>query len=205
MLAQMRLAAVAAPLPKDAVHLEISFPQHDLEIDVPPPPPPPPPPPGAKRAPPPPPPPAARPKPKKIALKPIVFHVIAVPDQGATWLGFGLDPKLLAQRAVAALSSTSDASSLGKTPAAEPLKSAKVNGAWMITLRGLLVFTALKHSSRSPYGMLSSTPNQGRSPIVLTFAAKGPSQEAAAGSAVSTFKLPRGAIEDIVRIAFASR
>jgi hypothetical protein len=196
-------------LPKDAVHLEIVVPQSDLEEM----PPPPPPRGGAPRAtdgrpdqkgpaqP------AAKPGPppvaKKIPRKPMVLHVIAVPDQGATWLGFGLDAKLLAQKAAAALSSAPEANTLGKSISADAMREVKANGAFFATVRGFLVFTALEHRSRTPFAMLGALPNKGSTPMVLTWTAQAPSQAAAAGSGVATFKLPRAAIEDIVKLVMA--
>lgn len=213
MLAQMRIVPMPAgvTLPKDAVHLEIVMPRADLEEM------PAPSPvragpvqgqlPGAKAGagakPAAPAKPAAAPKPKLIPRKPLVLHVIAVPDQGGTWIGFGLDGKLLAQKAAASLSNGPDGATLGKTPGAEALRDVKANGAFLATLRGFLVFTALEHGSRSPFGMVSQLPGKGSTPIVLTFLSQGPSQASPGGSAVATFKLPRPAIEDIVKLAMS--
>jgi hypothetical protein len=200
MLAQMRIvpAPAGVTLPKDAVHLEIVMPRADLEelppqnrgpLAVQPP--------GQKPAPP--------PKAKKIPRKPIVLHVIAVPDAGATWIGFGLDAKLLAQKAAISLSSAPDAGTLGKSPAADALRDVKANGALVATLRGFLVYTAIERGSRSPFGTVASLPGKGATPIALTFVSQGPSKDAAGGAAVATLKLPRAAIEDIVKLAMSSR
>jgi len=212
MLAQMHVVPVPAgvTLPKDAVHLEIVMPRADLEempvVPVPPPPPPqragqkPAPPGGDKRADQKAPPPV---KMKKIPRKPLVLHVIAVPDQGGTWIGFGLDGKLVAQKAAQALSTAPDGPTLAKMPGADALRDVKANGAFVATVRGFLVFTALEHGSHGPYSLLGTLPSKGTTPILATFVSQGPSQEAAGGSAVATFKLPRGAIEDIVRLAMS--
>lgn len=204
MLAQMRIVPVPAgvTLPKDAVHLEIVMPRADIE-ELPSPAPTPvraaqgkgAQPPGAK--------PAAAPKPKLIPRKPLVLHVFAVPDQGGTWIGFGLDGKLLAQKAAAAVSTAPDGATLGKTPGADALRDVKANGAVLATLRGFLVFTALDHGARSPFGMVSQLPAKGSTPIVLTFVSQGPSPTSPGGSAVATFKLSRPAIEDIVKLAMS--
>ncbi len=202
MLATMRIvpAPAGVTLPKDAVHLEIVMPRPDLEEmpAVAPPPP-------QTRAPSKnaPPTPAPTVKVKKIPRKPVVLHVIAVPDQGGTWLGVGLDAKLLAQKAAASLSSAPDTTTLAKLPGTEALREAKANGAWFATLRGLLVYTALGHGSRTPFSTVASLSAKGATPILLTFVSQGPSQAAPAGSAVATFKLPRAAIEDIVKIAMS--
>ena len=146
---------------------------------------------------------AAAVKTKKIPRKPLILHVIAVPDQGGTWIGFGLDGKLVAQKAAASLSTAPDTATLGKMAGADALRDVKANGAWLATIRGFLVFTALDHGSHGPYSMLGSLPSKGATPIVLTFVSQGPSQANAGGSALATFKLPRGAIEDIVRLAMS--
>jgi hypothetical protein len=205
MLATMRIVPPPAgvTLPKDAVHLEIVMPRADLE-ELPATPPPPPSQTragGAKNAPPAPKPVAT--KVKKIPRKPLVLHVIAVPDQGGTWLGVGLDGKLLAQKAAASLSSAPDTATLGKVAGTEALREAKANGAWFATLRGFLVYSALSHGSRTPFSTVASLPGKGATPILLSFLSQGPSQEAPGGSAVATFKLPRAAIEDIVKLVMS--
>ena len=202
MLATMRIVAAPAgvTLPKDAVHLEIVMPRPDLEeMPAAAPAPPQTRAPGSK---------PALPKPavanvKKIPRKPLVLHVLAVPDQGGTWLGVGLDAKLLAQKAAASLASAPDATTLARLPGTEALREAKANGAWFATLRGLLVYTALSHGSHTPFTAVASLPGRGATPILLTFLSQGPSPSAPAGSAVATFKLPRAAIEDIVKIAMS--
>jgi hypothetical protein len=203
MLATMRIVPTPAgvTLPKDAVHLEIVMPRADIE-EMPTPPLPARPNQG-KSGPPGAPPPAPVAPGKKIPRKPIILHVMAVPDQGGTWIGFGLDGKLLAQKAAIALSTSQDGATLGKSPAADALRDAKVNGAIVASLRGFLVYTAFEHGSHPLYTVLPSLPGKGNSPIALTFLAEGPSKNASAGAAVATVKLPRSAIEDIVRLAMS--
>ena len=204
MLAQMRIVPLPAgvTLPKDSVHLEIVLPRSDLDVT----------PvaaptvmpqrPGQKGAAPGKP--TVPPTPKRLVpRKALVLHIIAVPDQGGTWIGIGLDGKLLATKAAASLSTASDAGTLGKMPAADALRDVKANGAWLATIRGFLVFTALERSMHSPYSMLGALPSKGTTPIALTFLSQAPSQGTAGGSAVATLKLPRGAIEDIVRLAMS--
>ncbi len=206
MLATMRIvpAPAGVTLPKDAVHLEIVMPRPDLEdMGAVPAPPSQTRAPASKTAPPPPAPKPAVAKVRKIPRKPLVLHILAVPDQGGTWLGVGLDAKLLAQKAAASLSSAPDAMTLAKLPGTEGLREAKANGAWFATLRGLLVFTALGQGSHTPFAAVASLPAKGAAPILLTFLSQGPSPLAPAGSAVATFKLPRAAIEDIVKIAMS--
>jgi hypothetical protein len=202
MMAQVRTTPLPAgvTLPKDAVHLEITIPREDLEVY-----------PSVPASPPP----AAGKRGattlsgpvaivkaqggKKLPRKPIVFHVIAVPDGATTWLGFGLDAKAIAQKAAASLSSATGASTFGKTPMADKLRSVKANAAWVVTLRGLLVVTAMDRG-RTPFGTLGMLEHKGTTPITMTFAAQGPSPSAASGTSVTTFNLSRAAIEDIVKL-----
>lgn len=196
MLAQMKTTPVPAgvTLPKDTVHLEILLPRPDLEEMAPPPPPARP---GDKPAPP------AKPKPgKRIPRKPITVHVFAVPDAGGSWIAFGLDGKLVAQKAAQSLSTAPDTSTLGKAAGGEAFRDVKANGAWLATMKGLFVFTASERSSRAPFASLGALPNKGATPLVLSFTAQPPSKEAAAGSALASFRVTRPAIEDIVKFLF---
>ncbi len=187
MLARLRVAPPPAgvTLPKETVHLEITIPREDLEQHGPVNP-------GAKQA-----------KPKKIARKPLVAHVLAVPDAGSTWIAFGLDGKLVAQKAAAALSSAPEQATLGKSAGYEALRDAKITGALTLALRGLLVFTAVDRNN-SPFNMVSSLPNKGGTPVTMTFAAEKGSGGAQAGAATSTLRIPRGTIEDVVRLVMSS-
>jgi hypothetical protein len=189
MRATMKIAPApkGVKLPKDSVHLELTLPRADL-------------PPalaatGKK--------PAAKAKPS--TPKPFVMHVYAIPDGGTTWIAFGLDGKLVADKALAALASAPEANTLGKSGAFETLRDAKASGAAVTTLRGLAVFSALRGRSGSPFEALRTLPNRGETPIVLTSNAEPPSDGAPAGAAVSTLRFPRGAIEDLVRMMITSR
>lgn len=197
MLSKMRVAPPPAgvTLPKETLHLEITIPREDFEDTTAPARP------GAK--------PAAKPaKPKTTPRKPVVAHVIAVPDAGATWLAIAFgDPKLAAQKVAAALASAPEQGTLAKAPGYEALRdSGKIYGAAMMSLRGVLVFTADdKHDSA--FMKLPSLPNKGATPGVMTFVANGPSAsaDAKAGSATGTLRIPRGLIEDAVRLVMTSR
>jgi hypothetical protein len=191
-LPKVRIAPSPAgvTLPKDTVHLEVTIPRDEM-FDAPAPPPPPP---GAKGQ--------APPKPlKPVARKPIVVHLLAVSDgKNGTFLGFGLDAKLVAQKAAASLATAPEAGTLGKAAGYEALQKEKMNGAGILTLRGLLVFTAMARSSRSPYQALTGLPNKGATPVLLSFKSDSPSDGAKGGSATSTLRVPRAAIEDVVNL-----
>jgi hypothetical protein len=193
-LPKMRIAPMPAgvTLPKDAVHLEVSVP-----MDEPPPPP-------APRGQPPKP----APKPQKaVPQKPVVVHVFAVPDGSATWLALGLDGKLVATKAGQALSSANDATSLGKmAQGVDLLKEPKINGGGLVTLRGLMVVTAIEGGRQpSPYDTLAGLPGKGALPIVFTGKAEGPSGNAKAGTSVGQLVVSRQVIEDLVKFAFTQR
>lgn len=186
MLAQMRVAPMPAgvTLPKESVHLEIVVPRADIEVSSPTP----------ARA-------GAKSTPKKVARKPVTMHVFAIPDQGATWIAFGLDGKLVAQKAAASLSTAPATDTLGEKPAmVESLRNAKTTGAALVTLRGLLVFGALNGSERSPFSSLAMLPSKGSTPITLTSTVEGPSPAAAEGSSVANIKVPRATIDDLVKL-----
>jgi hypothetical protein len=187
-LPRLRVAPLPAgvTLPKESVHLEISIPRDDVAAtDAP------------SRG-------ATKP-PKMLPLKPYVAHVFAVPDGGATWIGFGLDGKLVAQKAAAALASAPDANTLGKTGGLDALREGKLNGGGLFTMRGFLVFTALDHhDEHAPHWLLKDLPNKGTTPIVFTGQAEGPSPSAKAGSSVGSVRISRAVIEDIVKLALSS-
>lgn len=174
----MRLAAVPAgvTLPKETVHLEIAFPLEDL------------------------PPPSAKAKPQK--RPPLVLHVFAVPDEGKTWLAFGLDGKLVAQRAAASLSAAPAKDTIAQTPGLEAFKDGKMHGGGYFTMRGLLVLTALEgHGRRSPFARLDSLPNKGKTPITMTFTALPATARGGVGSSTSNVRVPRAVLEDVVALA----
>jgi hypothetical protein len=177
---KLRVTAAPANLPKDTVHLELSINVDDAT-------PPPPSAPGQK------PPPA----PKAAPSSPIVVHVLAVPDGGATWLGFGLDGKVLAAKASQALASAPEAGTLGKTAqGVELLKEPKINGGGLVTLRGFLVLTAM--DEKAPYESLAGLPGKGAIPIVFTGKAE---PKASTGQLI----VSRQVIEDIVKFAFSQK
>jgi hypothetical protein len=201
-LPKMRIAPMPAgvTLPKDAVHLEVSVPMDDAQ-------PPPvwaPQPPGAPRGQPPKPAPKAQ---KPVPRKPVLVHVFAVPDGSATWLALGLDGKLVATKAAQAVSTASDATSLGKTAqGVDLLKEPKINGGGLVTLRGLMVVTAIDGGRQpSAYDTLAALPGKGALPIVFTGKAEAPAGNAKAGTSVGQLVVSRQVIEDIVKFAFSQR
>ncbi|MCL2779652.1 MAG: hypothetical protein FWD73_16805 [Polyangiaceae bacterium] len=151
---RMRIAPLAAgtALPKETVHLEISFPIVDSSKSK-----------------------------KKVARKFVVFHFIAVPDEGTSWIGVDLDTKRLVERATALLSKTPTPGTLATANDAQSqsLRDAKISGATRLLLK-------------SPYD----------GSAIFTIASEGPSREAPAGSSVATFAVPRAIVDDFVNEKF---
>lgn len=203
---KMRIAPLPAgvTLPKDTVHLEVSVPVDDAQPQPAWAPPPPPPPGGRGQPPKSPAPPKAQ---KPIPQKPVLVHVFAVPDGSATWLAIGLDGKLVGTKVASALATAPDANTLGKTAqGVELLKEPKINGGGLVTLRGLMVITAMDSwREHTPYETLAGLPGKGALPIVFTGKAEGPSGNAKAGSSVGQLTVSRQVIEDIVKFAFSQR
>lgn len=194
-LPRMRVAPVPAgvALPKETVHLEITIPREDLDDESPLHP--------ANAA-------GATPKKpvktKKIARKPIVAHVFAVPDGAATWLAFGLDAKLVAQRAGAALASAPDANTLGKVAGLEELREGKLNTGGFVSVRSFLFAATLDESGETSWiDGLRTLPHKGSTPVLFTGWAEAPSPEAKAGASVGTMHISRAIIEDIVKLAMS--
>jgi hypothetical protein len=191
-------------LPRDTVHLEVTVPMDPEPMAFPAPPPPPPLRPGGKAPPPPP----AKPAPKKPSTppKPVVVHIFAVPDGANTWLAFGCDGKLVASKVAAALSSAPDANTLGKTAqGVELLKDPKINGGGLITLRGLMVITALDGDDKSPFMAINNLPGKGMNPILLSGKAEAASSAAKGGASVGQLNVSRAVIEDIVKLFLAMK
>lgn len=222
-LPKMRVAPLPAAvvLPKDTVHLEITIERSDIEDfgqgsgvsgRFPPPPPIAPGPPNRSApvakgpAQPKPAPTIAKPAPapKKIHRSPIVFHIFAVPDGGATWLAFGMDAKLVAQRAAASLATAPETGSLTKSPGLEALREGgKLNGGGFGSIQGLAVFAALEDDDRSPFQALSNLPGKGAVPITFTGKSEGPNAQAKVGSASGQLRISRAVIEDAVKLMMA--
>lgn len=188
-------APAGVTLPKETIHLEVTIPRDDVPsssdgiFD-----------PTART------PGSANKKTPPIKLKPSVMHVFAVPDAGATWLAFGFDTKLVAQKAAAALSSAPSANTLGKANGLEVLREGKVSSGAFFTLRSFLGLgsVAITHDAKS-WTIGENLPHKGLTPILFTARSAPPSSTASAGSSVGTFRLPRAVIEDIVQAVLQAR
>jgi hypothetical protein len=187
-LARLRIAPAPAgvALPKGTVHLEITVPRKDVYADS-----------GAKHA---------KSAPKKISVRPVLLHVLAVPDGGATWLAFGLDGKLVAQKVGAAAAGAPAAGSLGKAAGIEALREGALNGGGFTTLRGLTLLTALASSGdRDAFVRVAALPHKGTTPVIVSGLAETPSDAARGGASVGTLRIPRAVIEDLVKLVMSRR
>ena len=194
---RIRLAPMpgGVTLPKDTVHLEITLVEEEsAEPKAGP----------ARGSSAPPLPSADRPRAKSFK-KTVVVHLFAVPDGGSTWLAFGLDPKLVAQKAAASLTTAPDTNTLGKVAGHEALAETKVNSGGLANLRGFLVLATLDPRKQpSPFGLVPSLPGKGTAPILFTGRAETASPTARAGASVGTVRISRAVIEDAVKLVMSS-
>jgi hypothetical protein len=185
-LPQLRLAPGPAgvTLPPGTVHLEIAVPRDDVELESAR---------GNQRGP---------SKPKMFHRKPVMVHLFAIPDGSATWLAFGMDGKLAAEKALASLSSGPDKTTLRSAAAGKDLVAAgPMTSGGFVTLRGLAVLTAMEaYEEGSPFTLLGTLPSKGAVPLVLSSAPNPPSASAPAGASVVTVRIPRGIIEDTAKL-----
>ena len=198
-VAKMVPVPKTAGLPADALHMEVSV--HDGI--VPPPASPPPPATGGKK-------PAGAPAPAPIAAKagpakPRTIHVLLVPDAGKTWIVLAADLDLAVAKAKGVLPGAPDTGTLARRTELDGLKDTKVSSGGFLSARGLLApspFRFVSGSSTVPRGPLfdglANTQAQGTTPILFTTRAEA---KGVAGSFVLTGKMPRGAVEDIVKLA----
>lgn len=194
-----KIASVAAPkgLPAGTVHIEMTIPT-GYDYETPPIAPAPPPAakgPGARPAPPP-----APPKPpKRTPRKPVVVHVVAVPDGGRTVLGIGLDVDLLAKRAAQSLLTAPDTDTLKTRAGLEALKDGKVGGAGFVTPRTGLGFYFLegREPKSAPFPPTSS---RTMVPAIVTVTSTGASGAAKGGQSAMSLRVRRETIEDILHV-----
>lgn len=178
-------AAASLKLPKDTTHLELTvFPPHATPHPAAPA--------SAKPAPP---------------AKPFKLHAFAVPDAGRVWLAIGLDEAAVAAKVRASLSSAPTEGTLAARPGLESMKDARVSLGGFTTVRAALTtqpdaFPAAQGAkAKRIYALIAGLPDQGATPIpLLTTAAPG-ATDSPAGSLSTTLRLPRSAIEGIVKVA----
>lgn len=130
---------------------------------------------------------------------PVTFHVYAVPDAGTTWLGLAFDDKLVGDKLASIASGNVDAS-LARAPAFQGLRDLKANSAYVTTLRGFTSFARMSPDA-SLEKALVGLPAKGTTALPFVVRAEAPSAGAPAGTTVTTVKVPRAFLEDVVRLA----
>lgn len=139
----------------------------------------------------------------KAPPKPVsrTVHLVAVPDEGKTWFGFGADLTLLTRNAKVVLSTSPETGTLKDNAAVvAAMKDVKAQGASFLTTTGLLAGLMDKNSAGVP---AASRGASGAAPLVAHTVREAPSATAPAGSFVGTIRFPRELVEAVV-IAAAS-
>jgi hypothetical protein len=191
----MRVTPVAAglKLPKDTVHLEIAIDVNEpapsaapSPVDMR----------GGKKAPAPKA--AAAPAPKRTPEKPVVLHVFAIPDAGATVLAIGLDDKIVAQKALASLSTAPSTETLSTAPGFEAFKDARGTGGGFMTMHALI---GLSKFGRDPSKRLVGLSNNARTPLAFAFSTTQPGDRGKEGAMTTTIRVPKELVIDFVKTA----
>jgi hypothetical protein len=190
--AQITPLPKTAQLPADSLHLEVTV--HDAVEPLPPPPPL-----GHGQAPPPP------PVVKAGPAKPRSVHILAVSDAGKTWIVLSAELEVAIAKAKAVLPSAPDSGTLAKRGELDGLKDGKASSGGFVSARGLLAPSPFRYvvgGTKVPHGPLfeglANTQAQGATPVLFTTRAEA---KGVAGSFVMTGKLPRAAVQDVVKLA----
>jgi hypothetical protein len=148
---------------------------------------------------------AAPPPAKAGPSKPRSIHVLLAPDAGKTWIVLAPELDVAIAKAKAVLPGAPDAGTLAKRSELDSLKDSKASSGGFSSARGLLAPSPFRYvigGTKVPRGPLfeglANTQAQGATPILFTTHAEA---KGVAGAFVMTGKLPRGAVEDIVKLA----
>ena len=143
---------------------------------------------------------------------PVKLQVLVVPESARTWVVVGGDKAQLAKTVVAATEGAPLAGKLASRSDLSPLKDGKHTAASFTTLQSFLepLFggaarlpfdSDAKRSVSEARSMLESTPNRGKTPILVT-------SDVALENGVTwrcRFDVPKGVIEDAIVMAASSR
>lgn len=187
----MKSAAAIAGLPPDSVHFEIAF-THPGELPAAPPPPPAP---GTKSKP------TARPAPKPPVVTKL--HIIAIPDQGRTWIVDAMDEATATAKAKGLLPNAPDTGTLAKRADIDALKNKTSNAGGFFNVQGIGLDVPLAWARRTPAYELAgddplggmTTPTQGATAIPFVFTEQAPPANMA-GMLVLSARIPKEAITD---------
>jgi hypothetical protein len=128
-------------------------------------------------------------------LKPLLVHVLLVPDGPRTWLAVGGDEGVTAARLATALGSGGD--KLASRAALAPLKEGTIGAGGFLTARGVpeageqlpLIFNGATWMAKEAFDEAAQMPHRGTTPILFTWTAQ-------PGGATAHVTVPRDAIED---------
>jgi hypothetical protein len=137
--------------------------------------------------------------------KPLVLHVLVVPDGSGSWLVAAADEGLAVAKAKEVLAG-------GGLPARAGLasmKDAHVNSGGFVTARTLGIPNTIgwvlapdwSTLERDPLRWVAAASDRGATPVTFAFAAQAATSTSPAGTFTATATIPKGAIESIVRMA----
>jgi hypothetical protein len=142
---------------------------------------------------------------KRLAAgKPLVLHVLVVPDgASSSWVVLAADEALAVAKAKEVLAG---GGALASRPGLAPLKDAHVTSAGFLSARGLglsdavmgVLATRWNLLSRDSLAALGAAPDHGATPILFQATAQPGSGAAAAGTFSTTVTVPRAAIASLV-------
>jgi hypothetical protein len=146
---------------------------------------------------------------KKPAGKPLVLHVLVVPDGASSaWVVLAADEDLAVAKAKEVLAG---GGALASRPGLAPLKDAHVTSAGFLSARGLglkdsltwVLATPWHHLSRESLAAVAAAPDHGTTPILFQTTAQPGSGSTAAGTFSTTVTIPRAAIASLVGLVLS--
>jgi hypothetical protein len=146
---------------------------------------------------------------KKLPPRSRTLHALVVPDQGKSWIVFSGALDLAIAKARAVLSNAPDTGTLATRTDLGALRDARGASSGFVSARGLVAPSPFRYvlgTTRTPrgpvFGGLAATQAHGTTPIVFFTRAESRGQ----GGAFSvSAKVPRTAVEDIVKVAVSRR
>jgi hypothetical protein len=143
---------------------------------------------------------------KKGPASTVKVQLLVVPESGQTWLALGADKAQLAKTMLGVTEKAPESGTLASRQDVAFLRQTKLAEGGFFTLETFLtsflapatwVDADVAHNAQGAHSLLASTPNKGKSPIVI-------SDEIKTGDALTvTFRteVPKGVIEDAVLLA----
>jgi hypothetical protein len=150
---------------------------------------------------------AAKTAAKKLAPpKPLLVHVLMVPDDARTWVAAAADEGVAATRLRAAMAGSGN--TLGGRTDLASLRAASLGAGGFVTLRGFAaegaalaaLFGAPPKDVTEPLAEIAQLPSHGMAPLVFTGT---PTSAGPMPSLVGSLEVPRQAIEDVLALVLA--